>query len=213
MCRSVKITEGWRRDAWPKLDICYHCKWDKERRRCSQLQKRERGLEGEWVMIYLHQANCLVVHTWPRILKINNISFMKKVWQYKMKGNRGHVTPLTPSESSPRFFSLLGLLPVLIGIRLPFCEFGLEWPFDLGHWWGGRCSLRGDDMAQLLRYVEDSSGSAGLRSRLPFLPFTLLHGEGQGIGTGWEDGVLQRHGLYVCVFDCACVWLCEWVAC
>lgn len=96
----------------------------------------------------------------PRLNKMNRGSH--NIWEASISSLNGpsragnHTRHrLTPSKSSPLLLRPLSLLPVLVGIGLPLRQLGLERPADLGRGRRGRCRLRGDDVAQLLRYVED----------------------------------------------------------
>lgn len=115
---------------------------------------------------------------------------------------------LTPPEPSPLLLRPLCLLPVLISIGFPLGQLGLKRSLDRSRVRKGRSRLCGDDVAQLLRYVEDSRGGCDLRGHLHFFALhLLLHRERERVRTGGEDGVLQSHGLRMCVraFVCVCV--------
>lgn len=116
-----------------------------------------------------------------------------------MRSKTSHVGSLTPPKSSPLLLCPLGLLPGLVGFGLPFSHLGLERLVDLG--WGrwGWSRLCGDDVSQLLWYIEDPSGNGGLRSHFHFLPIPFIfHREGQGVWPGGKNRVLQRHDLWLC---------------
>lgn len=118
-----------------------------------------------------------------------SVDMSPSIWAFRPRASRK--SQLTPSKSPPLLLWALRFLPRLIGFGFPLCQLGLERPVDLGRGWRRWCSLRGDDMAQLLRHIIDPGRDLNVLS----IPL-IFHRQRKGVGARGKERVFHRHGCW-----------------